>query len=336
MKMEAQPNGDYLFLILSMQNFLSCDWGTSSFRLRLINVQNLLPLAEISSKQGIAILYSEWITSGRPEEERISFYQRYLFDQLAAMRKKFRLSLKQEPVIISGMASASIGMKEVPYKDLPFSISDANFKVMSLAASEKFPHPVMIISGVRTDREVMRGEETMLAGCDISSGAGEQLYIFPGTHSKHITVKDGQALDIKTYMTGEFFELLSAKSILAGSVKKEENAAPNNESFISGIKEGASENLLNSAFQVRTNNLFNKLTPSENYHFLSGLLIGCELGGLQLSPAAITLVCNESIRIQYQQALQRLLPGQEVIYVNADEALVRGQYRIALKRLLHN
>ncbi|MEP7257964.1 MAG: 2-dehydro-3-deoxygalactonokinase [Flavitalea sp.] len=316
-----------------MQNFLSCDWGTSSFRLRLINAENLIPLAEISGKQGISIMYNEWITSALPEEDRISFYQRYLFDQLSALEKKSGCSLKQEPIIISGMASASIGMKEIPYKALPFSIGEANFNVWPIAASEKFPHSSMIISGVKTSRDVMRGEETMLAGCDISTGAEEQLYIFPGTHSKHITVQHGQALDIKTYMTGEFFELLSAKSILSASVKKEENAEPYTEYFIAGVMEGASENLMNTAFHVRTNSLFNTFTPSQNYHFLSGALIGSELGKLPHSPAAITLVCNESIRIQYHLALQRLLPGREIKYVNADEALVRGQYRIALKRL---
>ena len=48
----------------------------------------------------------------------------------------------------------------------------------------------------------------------------EQVFIFPGTHSKHVTVKNGNVIDIKTYMTGEFFELLSVKSILSATIEK--------------------------------------------------------------------------------------------------------------------
>ncbi len=65
----------------------------------------------------------------------------------------------------------------------------------------------------------MRGEETQLIGC-LKSGKQDGFFIFPGTHSKHVEVEDGMVKDFKTYMTGEFFELLSQKSILLNSVEE--------------------------------------------------------------------------------------------------------------------
>ena len=41
-----------------MKNFISCDWGTSSFRLRLIETDTRQVLAESRSAQGIATAYA--------------------------------------------------------------------------------------------------------------------------------------------------------------------------------------------------------------------------------------------------------------------------------------
>ncbi|MEJ7588662.1 MAG: 2-dehydro-3-deoxygalactonokinase, partial [Ferruginibacter sp.] len=114
------------------------------------------------------------------------------------------------------------------------------------------------------------------AGARIIANETEQLFIFPGTHSKHLSVKNGMVTSITTYMTGELFDLLSSKSILSASVKKNERG-DNSPFFIEGVIKGTGSNLTNSIFHVRTNHLFNKITSFENYDYLSGLLIGHEL-----------------------------------------------------------
>ncbi len=90
----------------------------------------------------------------------------------------------------------------------------------------------------------------------MADGAGgssaEQLYIFPGTHSKHIIVKDGAVVAFTTYMTGEFFALLSKQSILHTSVEKHTDSAPS-ASFMNGVEDATKGNLLHLAFMVRTN-----------------------------------------------------------------------------------
>lgn len=43
-----------------MKKFFSCDWGTTAFRLRLIEVGGLKLIAEESNQQGIGETYKRW------------------------------------------------------------------------------------------------------------------------------------------------------------------------------------------------------------------------------------------------------------------------------------
>jgi 2-dehydro-3-deoxygalactonokinase len=156
----------------------------------------------------------------------------------------------------------------------------------------------------------------------------EGLFIFPGTHSKHILVKDGMAVDFKTYMTGEFFDLLVSKSILTSSVTKTEAKDQFLKAFDNGVKDGQS-NLLHASFLVRTNQLFNKYSKEENYYYLSGLLIGSELKDLHDAPHAnIFLVGTDELCSFYETALQLLTSGKKIKTINAEEATIKGQYKI--------
>ena len=55
-----------------MANFISCDWGTSAFRLRLVEYPSLAILAGISSDEGIARTYE---LVQKSNSERYPFYQ---------------------------------------------------------------------------------------------------------------------------------------------------------------------------------------------------------------------------------------------------------------------
>jgi 2-dehydro-3-deoxygalactonokinase len=315
-----------------MKLFFSCDWGTSAFRLRLVDAGTLNVLSEIKTDHGIASTFESWKLINQPEEKRIAFYQTYLFEQVKKVSSSFSQSFHDAPVILSGMASSSIGMLELPYKELPFLCNGADLVVHTLlTADDNAPHEIILVSGVRTHEDAMRGEETMLVGCNISNDDGEQLFIFPGTHSKHVIVSKGLVQSITTYMTGEIFDLLSTKSILAASVKKEDAEQTGlNRFFADGVMDGkATSNLLNSIFHVRTNQLFKKATVEENYHYLSGLLIGHELKGAaenKLSP--VILVCSEGLKKNYMEALTILGLNDDLQCINADDALISGQWKI--------
>lgn len=317
-----------------MEKLFSCDWGTSSFRLRLVQPQSQTVMQEVSSNQGIASVNKQWQSEAN-KPDRVQFFRLVIEQHIKAIEEQCGESLAGTPVVISGMVSSSVGMIELPYKELPFLVDGSDLLVTTIESTTDFPHHLIIISGVTTGKDVLRGEETLLAGCSITKTQTEQLFIFPGTHSKHIKVKNGWAKDFKTYMTGEVFDLLSNKSILAGAVEIDPLGLPaiGNEHFDEGIKEGTDANLLNSFFNVRINQLFGKRKPKENFHYLSGLLIGAELKGIaDKPPASITLVCDEKIRNSYYRGWQLLgLNSNILTYKNTAEALISGQLKIIAK-----
>ena len=313
----------------TMKTFFSCDWGTSAFRLRLVDAESGKVLFSVKTPYGISAAFNDWKQANQPEENRIAFYQAYLFDEVKKITASFNDSFDNVPLILSGMASSSIGMMELPYKELPFLCNGSDLIIHTLRG-EDLPYKIIMISGAKSAVDVIRGEETILAGCHVHDKDNQQLFIFPGTHSKHITVQNGAAQSITSYMTGELFELLSKKSVLSASVKKndpEQNL--NNYHFVEGVNKGITLNLMNSIFHVRTNQLFKKLTPLENYHYLSGLLIGHELKDVaENNPGNITLVCSEGLKNEYIQALDTLGLGSRLYYENADHALVNGHLKI--------
>ena len=315
-----------------MKFFFSCDWGTSTFRLRLVDAENATVLSEIKTNHGIASAFECWKKTNQHEKDRIAFYQIYLFEQVKKITASSNHTFQNTPIILSGMASSSIGMLELPYKELPFQCNGSDLIIHTIIpeTEENAPYKIIIISGVRSETDVIRGEETILTGCNIEKDDREQLFIFPGTHSKHIVVKNGTAQNITTYMTGELFDLLSKKSILSASVKKNDaEDSTNDQHFVAGVVKGASSNLMNSIFHVRTNQLFKKATLQENYDYLSGLLIGHELKDVaENKPDTLTLVCSEGLEKAYLLALDVLGLSTHLDHKNADDALMNGQWKI--------
>ncbi len=228
-------------------HFLSCDWGSSFLRLRLADRAGRQVIAEERSATGIRESYRLWkegagadpmagvdpmmgndSTKAGDPGKRIAFYLDILRASIREMEEGLHDSLAGLPLVLSGMASSSAGMLELPYARLPFALEGRELITKYREADAGFPHPLLLISGIRSEEDVMRGEETQLIGCRRPPGAGvaereggggaeelagdgpgDGLYIFPGTHSKHILVKDRKIVDFTTYMTGEFFGLLA-------------------------------------------------------------------------------------------------------------------------------
>src|SRR5258708_7103313 len=102
-----------------MKFFFSCDWGTSTFRLRLVNAENGKVLSEIKTGYGIAAAFEQWKQINQ-DKKRIEFYKVYLFEQVKKIKKSLTDSFDASVIILSGMASSDIGMLELPYKEMPF------------------------------------------------------------------------------------------------------------------------------------------------------------------------------------------------------------------------
>lgn len=300
-----------------MKYFLSCDWGTTSFRLRLVETDSGNVIAEERSGAGIAGTYQQWQQTSQPRE---AFFATIIDRQIDVLSERTGIPLQEVPVVLSGMASSSIGMVELPYKELPFGLSGADLTVHTFGR-------FIIISGVCSENDVMRGEETKVIGCTVSL-PDTALLLMPGTHNKHLVVKGGQVVRFKTYMTGEFFDLLSTHSILAASVNSDGvlDDPACRDCFKLGLHAGQSENLLHAAFMVRTNQLLKKIPAVYNNFYLSGLLIGAELKEVP-SNMPVFLVAGPVHIPLYTLACQIL--GIHVgAVIDADEALIRGQREI--------
>ncbi len=310
-----------------MNTFISCDWGTSAFRLRLVEAATNVIVAEVRTENGIASTFKLY-TNSKSFIDRFSFYKQVLSEHVMILEQQCGYNLDNVTIVISGMASSSIGMIELPYKQHPFSMDGTDLFTHVIEPSKDFNHKIIMISGVKSTTDVMRGEETIFIGCNVQYTEDEEIFIFPGTHSKHIIVKKGIAHDFKTYMTGEIFDLLCNKSILSVSVKKDDSdkADKCNPHFINGVSEGTESNILNSIFHVRANQLLKKLSNKDNYHYLSGLLIGAELKVLlQNNFSSVTLVCSKALASLYLHALYTLGINKKLLQKDADDALVNGQ-----------
>lgn len=303
---------------------LSGDWGTSSFRLRLINLADGRILAETREGKGIAALHQEWLQFHSGTISKPDFFRSHL--QQAIDRLPVTGSTPV-PVILSGMASSSIGMLELPYHPLPFDLTKDRFTMQEIPADLVCTHPITLVSGLRTANDVMRGEETILLGCD-RPAKGETLILFPGTHSKHVRVKDGVLLDFKTYMTGEVFDLLASKSILSASVTKP-SVQVLGKAFSDGLTTSSRDHLLHTAFTVRTNQLFGYATKEDNYQYLSGLLIGAELQQISDQTEQLILVAGNTLSEGYEAAIKALWPTIPLAVQDADQALVNAHLQLA-------
>lgn len=315
-----------------MDQFLSCDWGTSSFRLRLIGADHLNVIAEIKSDSGIASTYKAWEQAGSDPLKRKDFYAGIIKEQVKLLSQKMAIPLNNIPIVLSGMASSTIGLIDLSYKKLPFSLDGSDLEMKFFDEAQDF-NPLIIVSGAKTDDDVMRGEETKIIGCSsaLINRDQEQLLILPGTHPKHIVVKAGKAIAFKTYMTGEFFDLLSTKSVLAASVQEggDFNDPVNQESFINGVKAGQTSDLLHAGFMVRTNQVLKDISKQQNFYYLSGLLIGTELKDLKPT-IPVYLVGGSTHQSLYTLACR--IAGINITQqLDADVALIKGQQLIFLR-----
>ncbi len=323
----------------SVPRFLSCDWGTSAFRLRLVEVATRRVIAESRGDQGIAATFAAWQAAGGQAEVRWSHFSRVIAHHLATLTRETAASLAGLPLVISGMASSSLGLRELAYGPLPLALDSSALAVERVAAGDDFPHALVLVSGVRSHDDVMRGEETQLIGAcaldpaDHAAAARTRVFVFPGTHSKHVEVRGAHAVAFQTFMTGEFFALLSTQSVLANSVASGSplSGPEHLASFDHGVRAGAADNLLHTAFRVRTRALLDNSAPTENYHYLSGLLIGAELRELAAQDAAITLVGADPLRAAYQRAFHVLGARSPLAVLDADDCLIAGQLMIATR-----
>ncbi len=305
-------------------HFISCDWGTTNFRLRVIDRRSFQILAEVINGQGVRTIHQEFLQSG--VRDRQAYYTNYLNQQL----ELFPETCRHLPVVASGMASSSVGLRELPYAELPVGADGGGLRCewVPLGTDRR----LLLISGVRSTDDIMRGEEVQAVGLArhlMKTGPG--ILILPGTHSKHLHFDGAAYTAFSTYMTGELFELLSTGSILASSIRAGDFSPECQSAFRGGVSVGGSSDLAGSLFGVRVRDVFRQASREENHYYLSGLLIGNELRGLAASTGKLYVAAAVPLLDLYWIALEELYGSKRIIHLDGavlQEALHFGQSSI--------
>ncbi len=210
-------------------------------------------------------------------------------------------------VLACGMVGAKQGWQEAPYRSTPCMPVSAGDLMQVNTVDKRIA--VFIIPGLCQHKpaDVMRGEETLIAGLIHQRPAYTGNVCLPGTHCKWVSLVDGRVTEFATTLTGELFQLLAEQSILRNDI---DTRAWDNDAFNSAVKFIAANpvQLSRALFSVRAQSLLQANPPAKNTARLSGLLIGSDIASVSSSiEGQETLIIGQSaLANRYQQALALL------------------------------
>ena len=231
---------------------------------------------------------------------------------------------RRTPVIACGMVGSDRGWVHAPYRKAPCA-PVAQGGLASTAVRDR-RLDVAVVPGIKMTHpypDVMRGEETQLAGLLAAVPEFDGLVCLPGTHTKWAVVGSGMVSSFRTFMTGELFDVLSRHSLLRHSV---DPVAWDEGSFASAVELGMDDPGMISAqlFSIRSESLLRGLEPAAAASRLSGLLIGAELASVRNLRSGGDLVVLRSGKAgsAYSSALQ--VAGVAFRSLDAERAVLDG------------
>lgn len=231
--------------------------------------------------------------------------------------------------VICGMAGARQGWLEAPYLDAPADLAGLGFSAVTPQMPNSRLKP-RILPGVcqklSGDEDVMRGEETQILGLSSLIPGFSGVAILPGTHSKWATIAGRRIERFTTIMTGELFEVIRTHSVLRLSLAGDLNGPDRQAGFDTGLAFGIEQpaKLTGALFKVRAGSLLSGRGPDWCAGYLSGLLIGAEIGGHRdwIGDAEIPLIGSAALCGLYAQGLA--LIGAKSRVVDATDATLAG------------
>lgn len=291
--MQGQPEPDWI----------GVDWGTTHLRAWAMTADGV-ELAGADSAMGMGSLTRDGF-----EPALLDLIDPWLSD--APMT-----------VIACGMVGSRQGWVEAPYCAVPCPAIAAAM----VAAPTTDPRlEVHVIPGIKQldPPDVMRGEETQIAGFLHIDPGYDGILCLPGTHTKWVRISDGQVSAFRTAMTGEVFACLSQHSVLRHTVAPDgTDDGWDDDAFAEALNDTLSrpEHLATRLFALRADHLLNGTPPGISTARLSGLLIGIELAasrGYWLGQN-VTLIGAARLARIYAQALA----AQGVPAILADDSAV--------------
>ena len=287
-------------------HWIAVDWGTTNLRCWAMSKTGEV-LDHVSSDQGMSAL------AGNCEEFEAA---------LLACIHPWLTAGFSVPVHACGMVGARQGWIEVPYESAPCP---------PLTGVTKVPHTdprieVFIHAGIcqSAPADVMRGEETQIAGLLRRQPDFEGLVCLPGTHTKWATVSNQTLQHFRTCMTGELWALLVEQSVLRLTLDPEGWDEP---SFLEAFTETFRNpgDLLSQCFSLRAEGLLHDLDGAAASSRLSGILIGHELAAVLKDAEGterIAILGSPSNTPHYESALSAI--NRETSQFSTEEVTLEG------------
>jgi 2-dehydro-3-deoxygalactonokinase len=289
------------------RTFIGVNWGSSNFRAYLIGADGSA-IDEYSAPSGV-----------------VSLDRTGMAETMDALAARWTNS---GPVYASGMIGSNVGWKEVPYAEAPAGVADL---AAAAVATEIGSVPVHIVPGITCRRsfdgepDILRGEEIEMMGL-AALGTSDGWVALPGTHTKWARLERGRVVEFFTSMSGEIFDRLTAKGLLASIVDGEAKVGP---VFLQGVAAGRARKLSLGTllFGARAKVVRGLLSKADAASYLRGLLIGSEIAdAMAVYPtagdAAVPLIGNRVVCSLYASALHAAGIASEI--VDSRTACLRG------------
>lgn len=262
--------------------WIAADWGSSNLRVWGMGADNrilthahsadgMLNLRPDAYENALLALIDPWLDREKPDHPDGG--------------------QTQIPVLACGMVGARQGWVEAPYRNLPAD---------PVAVEELTPAPVRdrrirvhIVPGLcqRDPPDVLRGEETQIAGVLAANPSFRGVVCLPGTHGKWVRIADGRVVSFRTFMTGELFALLQHHSVLRHALS---GAGLDRTVFTATVAAALRrpDRLSADLFAIRARHLLDNTGPAQVRAELSARLIAAEIhaGRQMFNPERICLI----------------------------------------------
>lgn len=283
-------------------DWIAADWGTSNLRVWAMSASGDV-LAEASSDQGMGKLSRDGFEP--------------------ALRDVAGQWINGPMTVVAcGMVGARQGWAEAKYDRVPCPAATAGF---TKAPTSDPTLDVRIIPGICQDSpaDVMRGEETQIAGFLFRNPNWDGVICLPGSHTKWVHISADEVVSFQTYMTGEMFAAISGHTVLKHSV---DSTGWDDDVFATAVSETMSrpERLAANLFSLRAEGLLHNMTNEAARSRLSGLLVGAELAGSRpyWLGQQVAVIGAGSIARLYVEALA--LQGTPATQVQGDSVTLAG------------
>ena len=217
------------------------------------------------------------ITQGQSENGGGLLARDQFEDALMALIHGWLPAAGRVPVIACGMVGSREGWAEASYTPVPCKPAQGALMPVACVDPRLELHIIPGLSQA-SPADVMRGEETQIAGYLHGNPDFDGVICLPGTHTKWAHISAGEIVSFATAMTGDLFTALAGHTVLRHALA-DDGSDWDTAAFDDALSETITrpERLATRLFGLRAEGLLGGLAHGAARARASGLLIGAEL-----------------------------------------------------------